>query len=351
MNYVLLGDIQNEVIKHYETFEHSLDFLDAVKILIKQDKVYNDTPVYPDFLSWNTTDLPTLKTLIRLIPVDIETLPFYNSPDFIKVHINLELFTFDQLRARPYITIYYVLSGTATYYTETDTQSLDTGNLLIISPNLSHKIYSTPDDYVFQIIMAPDLFEEHFSSLLSQNQVLSTFFYQSLYHEKKNSLRFHMLPNPAILDIIKHLFSEFTSPEAFSTEIFLSYLQIIYAMILRNCDVTYTVDNLRPNISIMPALLVDIQKNYKDLSLEILATKFNYDTAYLSRLIKQETGKNFIDIIQGHKIKEATELLLHTSYSIGRISELVGYNSADHFTRSFKKVVGQTPREMRRMNQ
>ncbi|OXM82276.1 helix-turn-helix domain-containing protein [Paenibacillus rigui] len=84
-----------------------------------------------------------------------------------------------------------------------------------------------------------------------------------------------------------------------------------------------------------------------DLSLNLLAEKFNLSVPYLSKLFKESTETNFMDCLIRIRMEKAKELLLDPKLKIQSIAELVGYNNPQSFIRIFKKVTGQTPGEYR----
>ncbi len=351
MNYLILGDIQDEIIEYHNKYNQGYEFMDAAASLRAKGKTYHGIPEYPDFLSWNTMDLEGLKSLVAKIPVALDEIRPINPTYHPSVQINLEFFNPSVFKELHFVTILYVIKGIATFHTHSDSLNLNAGDLLILSPDLAHQLSCTSEDIVINIISEPELFKEHFSQILSKNTLLSNFFHLSLQHQKKMYLRFNLTPSAEILNIIKHLFAEFKSLKTFSTEVFLNYLQILYAHILRNCDNSNTYNGLSTSkqLTILPSILLYLQKHFKTLTLSELAEHFNYTPAYLSRLIKQETGKNFNKIVAEMKTKEAKQLLTHTEYSIGYIAELVGYNSADHFGYCFKKMLGTSPSQYRKI--
>ena len=65
-------------------------------------------------------------------------------------------------------------------------------------------------------------------------------------------------------------------------------------------------------------------------------------------LIKEGTGRTFLQIIRDIKLNQACRALRETNLSIPSICELVGYETPEHFMRTFKKAYGMTPGEYRR---
>ena len=69
-----------------------------------------------------------------------------------------------------------------------------------------------------------------------------------------------------------------------------------------------------------------------------------------SILTKDSTGRTFLQIIRDIKLNQACHALRETSLSNLAICELVGYESPEHFMRTFKKTYGMTPGEYRKKN-
>ena len=49
-------------------------------------------------------------------------------------------------------------------------------------------------------------------------------------------------------------------------------------------------------------------------------------------------------------MSEAVDYLTNTNLKVSEIAEKVGYNSADHFSRVFRKTYHMSPQEYRRKN-
>ena len=69
---------------------------------------------------------------------------------------------------------------------------------------------------------------------------------------------------------------------------------------------------------------------------------------YSGDLIRQATGKTAQEYIHFRLIDIAKERVLDTGKSLGEIAYSLGFQSPSHFTRLFKKLVGQTPGEYRK---
>lgn len=91
-----------------------------------------------------------------------------------------------------------------------------------------------------------------------------------------------------------------------------------------------------------------IQENYnKEIRLTDVAKLVGMTENALSRFLRQNTGRNFIDSLNEIRVGQATRLLIDTSYSIAEICYECGFNNVSNFNRIFKKKKQLTPSEFR----
>lgn len=97
-------------------------------------------------------------------------------------------------------------------------------------------------------------------------------------------------------------------------------------------------------------MIVDyIRENYREnLTLQVLAEKFNMSESYISSLIKKKTNKNFGEHLMEARIREAQRLLRETNDSIEEIAVQVGYPDYFYFSKVYKRATGISPAAYRR---
>jgi len=86
-----------------------------------------------------------------------------------------------------------------------------------------------------------------------------------------------------------------------------------------------------------------------DLSLKRFANELFLNTSYLSSLFKKETGMTLTDYVNQHRINSAKRLLKSTTLSIQAVATSVGISDIHYFTRLFRREVGCSPREYRKL--
>ncbi len=88
------------------------------------------------------------------------------------------------------------------------------------------------------------------------------------------------------------------------------------------------------------------------VSLESLARQLSLPERTLSRILNQHFGKNFFEFINGYRVERAKQLLASPegkALSILEIMEESGFTSKSTFNAIFKKQVGQTPSQYRKL--
>ncbi|OBZ13118.1 response regulator [Bacillus sp. FJAT-26390] len=95
-----------------------------------------------------------------------------------------------------------------------------------------------------------------------------------------------------------------------------------------------------------------MEKHYSEpVTLEQLARVFFVSKEYLSKMFKQEFGRNVTDYMLHLRMVKAKEWLQDESIPIKAIAEMAGYEDITYFYRVFKKHFGIAPGEMRKSSE
>ncbi len=109
---------------------------------------------------------------------------------------------------------------------------------------------------------------------------------------------------------------------------------------------TETNDSSKNSKYLVNRALAYLKANYaKNINLKTLSEELYISTWYLSKLLKKETGSNFIDILNNIRVDEAKKHLSDPRFKIYEIAEVVGFSDVTYFYRLFKKLTGMTPME------
>jgi AraC-like DNA-binding protein len=84
-----------------------------------------------------------------------------------------------------------------------------------------------------------------------------------------------------------------------------------------------------------------------DLSLHALAEAQGINASYLSALFRRETGETVTDYVNRKRVDLAVHLLSTTGLQVQTVAQHCGFADVHYFTKVFKKLTGQTPRQFR----
>lgn len=87
-----------------------------------------------------------------------------------------------------------------------------------------------------------------------------------------------------------------------------------------------------------------------NLSLNYVSDELKMSSYHISRVYRQHTLTNIVDVINNVRIEKAKEFLVRSDEPVSEIAERTGYTNSSYFHRVFKKTTGVTPAEYRKAN-
>lgn len=92
-----------------------------------------------------------------------------------------------------------------------------------------------------------------------------------------------------------------------------------------------------------------IAERYKEprLNLEHVAKQLAISKVSLSRILNQQAGVSFRELLRNTRIEEAKRMLGSGRYSIKEVAARVGFPDSHYFSRSFKRVTGVSASDYR----
>ncbi len=251
-----------------------------------------------------------------------------------------------------FFEILCIYDGTANTTIQGISHTLTAGDVCIIPPHTKHSVGIFDDSIAINILVRSTTFESTFFQILTADSALAQFFTHVLFHKTEgNFLIFHTGNDEAVIRSVENLFIEYLGHEKYSHTFLNSMLVLFWAQLLRchenDIESILTKDTTGNS---MTEILDYINHNYQTATLSDTAAHFNYSISHFSTLIKEGTGRTFLQIIRDIKLNQACRALRQTTLSIPAICELVGYETPEHFMRTFKKAYGMTPGEYRKKN-
>jgi two-component system, response regulator YesN len=123
--------------------------------------------------------------------------------------------------------------------------------------------------------------------------------------------------------------------------------KIIYDKTQLLINRTENLEQIRTGV-VQEEILQFIHKHYiEDISMQDVAEAMNYSDAYFCKLFKQCFNKSFTIYLSEYRVEKAKQLLTDITVNVKEISDKVGYNDSNYFTKVFKRIVGVTPSDYR----
>lgn len=250
-----------------------------------------------------------------------------------------------------YIELCYVWSGTCEQEIEGKKVTTRQGDVCIFDTQAVHSLGAGgEDDIVLNILMHKDFFDAAFLSRMTRRGIVSEFLVEAVTKSRQNKhfLYFRASKNPRVQDIMEHIMMEHYAADLGVEEVMESYVIILFTELLRTWrDESKEKESVSQEVQILE-LLAYIEENYENCTLPDMGRAFNMHGNYLTALLKERTGRSFVEHVQEQKLKKARTLLENTDIPVAELVPLCGYNNINFFYKKFKEAENCTPAQYRR---
>lgn len=251
-----------------------------------------------------------------------------------------------------YFEITYIYSGKCTMLFGGESIEMSEGDLCIVPPGSPHAQPLKSGCFAIGLMVRRSTFDALFGELLIKNDLESQFFRDSLYDPSRvNFLRLYTdIQDDQLRWYLQTLVGECYRTDPHSNTCAISLVKLFLAEAFRMYGGTATVyqESGHGRKVDCGLILQYIQNNFRTVTLRELAEVFHYNEAYLSRLLQEYTHQSFTEIVRSLRMKRAEDYLLNSELKIHEINRLVGYDSVDHFSRTFKSTFGCSPVEFKK---
>lgn len=249
------------------------------------------------------------------------------------------------------IHIVYVHSGSFTCRMQNRTLTLQTGWCYIFNVNIRKEIL--PDSGTSELcncLISQDYFENILLKQFDRTVLFSDFLANAFYtvNTSQPLLELDTAGNVAVrltfsLAIVEQLNRDPLFESSVNGIVSSLMVQLI-RVYMKDSDSNYypMLGNNR-----LSEILIYIGENCGTATLAKVAERFHFNPNYLSRIIKNNTGQTFTQVLQNTRLKKTAALLRSTDMAVADIAQYVGYSNYTHFYQIFRKKYGVSPAEYR----
>ena len=243
-----------------------------------------------------------------------------------------------------FFEIYFLISGEVTYVIEGKSYTLKPWDIILINNKELHKPIINHGSIYERIVIWVD--PDFISKIGTSDSDLNMCF-ESTLKNKYNLLR----PGTEILNIIKVILGKLNRilfTDSFGSEIlkelYLTELIVFLNRAYTDTDLVDIGDDVTYNSKINEIINYINQNLAKDLSLDVLSSRFYSSKYHLLREFKKHTGYTPHEYITLKRLITSKELL-RSGMSITDVCHECGFNNYSNFIRSFTNTFNISPKK------
>ncbi len=246
----------------------------------------------------------------------------------------------------------FLLSGTGENITEGESVTLSAGDICIITPGAWHLPIAHGDSVMVNFIIRRSWLETLMPRFKASGEVAD---YLRSLAEKRHYKFLHIKSSEDTLssELCERLLLAFVDPSPYDSELEQKALfEALLCRLMRLSDelTTHSRSEFSDDNTLSSEISAMIAAEYRTLTLDELAERLGYTKTHLCRVIKATRGTTFSSLVNRLRIEDARKLLRETSLSVSEIAYDCGFASVEYFTRSFKRLLGVSPGEYRRVH-
>lgn len=254
-----------------------------------------------------------------------------------------------------YVEMIVPIVGECTVITKNDRLELQQNDLIIIGNHTIHRVEPISEESIVINLTLKDtaftLNDYHFMYEDRVTKKVSSLLFSLLSNETQGENIYRLFrthQDGKIQTLLGDIIQEYYHPDTQSNQIIRLELLTLFARLIRSAaneqEMIASEDDASVNLL---SLLLYIEKNYAQITLEDMAQHFGFNPNYLSSYLKKHTGLTFIKLVHLQRVNVAAEYLTYTNAPIEQIALKVGYENPSYFYKMFRKNLKILPTEYR----
>lgn len=239
----------------------------------------------------------------------------------------------------------YADSGAIICNVEGEDIAVNQGDFFLISPNKKH-FYTTAKKQAAAVFIICFNSKSEFLELLSGKTHLDKEEKLLMSDIVKEARKTFVFPFDKKLQLRSH--PEFGAQQLIENYIEELLIKLVRRKLDQNENIRFVMNSVELENSIVGDVIALLKECiYSRLNLSSISEKTYYSKTYLNNIFKKNTGYSIMQYYNILKVEESKKLL-RENLPTAVISDKLGFESPNYFTKVFKKYSGMTPSEYRK---
>ena len=246
-----------------------------------------------------------------------------------------------------YVEVVYMCAGRTTHIVNGVPVTLEQGELLFLSQSATHEVCRAEEgDVAVNFIVLPSFFNTTLSAIGEEETPLRRFLVDCLCGRDTGPGYLHFAVSGAapIQNLVEHLLWVLLEGPLNKRQMSQMTMVLLFLQLMEH---TRDLQAGEEEDAVVFRVLQYIEANYAVGSFSELCGQLHYERSWLSRQIKEKTGKTYTQLVQEKRMAQAAFLLRSTRRNVADISLAVGYENVSYFHCVFARMYGCSPRQFR----
>lgn len=275
----------------------------------------------------------------------------FQTPDKYKFHVHLSDWSISAKHGHKFIEFAYILRGGIEHTVNGQLYKAYEGDYFIVDHGIKHSYKKTSKEplLIVNFLFYPEFIDRNLAGHRYFDDVLNSYMLKFRRKTLQSSPTGKTLHDESghIRGIVEEIIKEYENKK----HGFIEYIRCRFVEIL---ILTMRKIGKKEHSHAQSDTIINIIKylneNYgQSLRLSDTAKIFGYTPEHLSKKFSAETGMGFLNYLQRLRIEQSCCLLENSNDKISEIALAVGYDDVKYFNKLFKRTLGMTPREYRKL--
>lgn len=248
-----------------------------------------------------------------------------------------------------YYTLVYVMEGNGELTIANAVFSLAPGDFYLIPPMIDYALGIEPESIVLFFNLRTSFIQSEYSMIFMDDQRLINFITGTL--ERDSSLTYLAIQsnnNDHIRTLALEILREYINQEKFCRNAMKHYLCLLFTTLYRQNVLITSSQKVSKTIQHYQQIVDYLTQNYQTADLASTADAVHFSKQYVCRIVREASGMTFNSLLIKTRLNLVCSYLLQSNLSIEKITEICGFSTPSHLSRSFKQHYGLSPSEYKK---